>query len=329
MRGNGPLTGYAYLFLTRPHFLDHDLYLRVVISPYIVSELIRDTGPARTAPSASASTGGSGPRARRSSGTAASRRRSRSLVTRPGRRSPITCVARRSAASCRSRARSAQRRSTPGMTAPATRRAASACPRTPRSTTRAPGFVWVGCLHSSSPTGPRSYRSGPPSASEHFTQRTWTRLGGIFTFSGTQASAFLNAGIAEDTDALSAFRLGGGIRLRAEFPLMLHGYNVEEIFARRCLLVNLAYRYHQHRPSLSRPLPSGVPDRCSLGPEERTKLVRNAVSRDVAPVLAHAGQALNRDRGVQDRYGALRFAPRGKQKTGISLRQAVSRQQPD
>jgi len=40
MRGNGPLTGYAYLFLTRPHFLDHDLYLRVVISPYIVSELI-------------------------------------------------------------------------------------------------------------------------------------------------------------------------------------------------------------------------------------------------------------------------------------------------
>ncbi|HEY8202003.1 MAG TPA: hypothetical protein VII47_11690, partial [Actinomycetota bacterium] len=27
LRGNGPLTGYAYLFLTRPHFLDQDLYL--------------------------------------------------------------------------------------------------------------------------------------------------------------------------------------------------------------------------------------------------------------------------------------------------------------
>jgi hypothetical protein len=31
--------------------------------------------------------------------------------------------------------------------------------------------------------------------------------------------------------------------LRAEFPYMLHGYNVEEIFVRRFLLVNLAYRF--------------------------------------------------------------------------------------
>jgi hypothetical protein len=79
--------------------------------------------------------------------------------------------------------------------------------------------------------------------SEHLTQRTWTRVGGIYTFSGTHASGFLNAGIAEDTDPLSAFRLGGGLRLRAEFLLMLHGYNTEEIFARRFLLVNLAYRF--------------------------------------------------------------------------------------
>jgi hypothetical protein len=69
------------------------------------------------------------------------------------------------------------------------------------------------------------------------------RLGGIYTFWGTQASAFLNAGIAEDTDPLSSFRLGGGLRLRAEFPLMLHGYNVEEVFARRFVLVNLGYRF--------------------------------------------------------------------------------------
>jgi len=82
-----------------------------------------------------------------------------------------------------------------------------------------------------------------PEESEHLTQRTWTRLGGIFTFWGTQASAFLNAGIAEDTDALSTFRMGGGLRLRAEFPLLLHGYYVDEIFARRFWLVNLAYRF--------------------------------------------------------------------------------------
>jgi hypothetical protein len=78
---------------------------------------------------------------------------------------------------------------------------------------------------------------------EHLAQRTWTRVGAIYTFWGTQASAFLNAGIAEDADPLSAFRLDGGLRLRAEFPLMLHGYNIEEIFARRFWLVNLAYRF--------------------------------------------------------------------------------------
>jgi hypothetical protein len=34
-----------------------------------------------------------------------------------------------------------------------------------------------------------------PQESEHFTQKTWTRLGGTFTFWGTQqASAFLNGG---------------------------------------------------------------------------------------------------------------------------------------
>jgi hypothetical protein len=79
--------------------------------------------------------------------------------------------------------------------------------------------------------------------SESLTQRTWTRLGGVFTFWGTTASAFFNGGIAEDTDPLSSFRLGGGLRLRAEFPYMLHGYNVEEVFARRFVLVNLAYRF--------------------------------------------------------------------------------------
>jgi len=36
--------------------------------------------------------------------------------------------------------------------------------------------------------------------------------------------------------------MGGGLRLSAEFPLLLHGYYVEEIFARRFWLMNLAYR---------------------------------------------------------------------------------------
>ena len=82
-----------------------------------------------------------------------------------------------------------------------------------------------------------------PQESDHFTQRTWTRLGATYTFGSQQVSAFLNAGIAENSDALSTFRMGGGLRLRAEFPLLLHGFYVEEIFARRFWLINLAYRF--------------------------------------------------------------------------------------
>src|SRR5687767_8949020 len=48
VRGNGPLTGYGYLFLTRPHVLHKDLYLRLVIPPgYFISELARDHWPSQ------------------------------------------------------------------------------------------------------------------------------------------------------------------------------------------------------------------------------------------------------------------------------------------
>ena len=48
LRGNGPLTGYGYLFFTRPHFLAEDLYLRLVIPPgYFISELFRDHWPSQ------------------------------------------------------------------------------------------------------------------------------------------------------------------------------------------------------------------------------------------------------------------------------------------
>jgi len=49
--------------------------------------------------------------------------------------------------------------------------------------------------------------------------------------------------------------MGGGLRLRAEFPLLLHGYYVEEIFARRFWLMNLAYRFDLARAG-PRPFPA-------------------------------------------------------------------------
>ena len=132
LRGNGPLTGYAYLFLTRPHFLDEHLYLRALIAPvYATGEVIRNHLPTPTAPSASGSAAASLPPATPSFRTAVSIKRTRSLATRPKRRWPTTCVARRSPASSRSRPRSVCARRTSCTTATTTRRTASSCPRTP------------------------------------------------------------------------------------------------------------------------------------------------------------------------------------------------------
>jgi len=262
VRGNGPLTGYAYLFLTRPHFLEENLYLRALIAPvYATGEVIRDHWPTTH----SALGGGIG------GGLFA--------AGHTEFREPDGHLDKEQSFS--------------GNTAEATLvyylrgpKIASVLPLEAQLRVR-PTYVLYNRSHDTSPrfrlpedsaiyrvrAGMRlggvppdlsaasaaelslwhqlSYRAAAgryglpeqPQETEHLTQETWIRLGGISSFWGTQASAFLNAGIAEDTDALAAFRLGGGLRLRAEFPYLLHGYYVDEIFARRFWLVNLAYRF--------------------------------------------------------------------------------------
>ena len=259
LRGNGPLTGYAYLFLTRPHFLDQDLYLRVVISPYVVSELIRDHWPSQNSAIGFGFNGGfwadsqtefrNGRFEKEESFSGHSAGPTLAYYLRGPKIGGLLPI-------------EGQVRATPKYVWYDRTGDTSRHFRLPENTAiydaRA-GIRLGGVPPQLFPDGAAElsfwhsvgYRDNAgryglperPEKTEHFTQRTWARLGGIFTFSGTQASAFLNAGIAEDTDALSAFRLGGGLRLRAEFPLMLHGYNVEEIFARRYVLVNLAYRF--------------------------------------------------------------------------------------
>ncbi len=41
---------------------------------------------------------------------------------------------------------------------------------------------------------------------------------------GHAVRLFLTAGTAEDSDALSGFRLGSALPFRSEFPLVLHDY---------------------------------------------------------------------------------------------------------
>ncbi len=83
-----------------------------------------------------------------------------------------------------------------------------------------------------------------PQETRHFTQRTWARAGGIFSpWLNHTVSLFLTFGMAETTDVLSVFRMGGAFRFQSELPLILHGYNVEEIYARRFALANAYYQF--------------------------------------------------------------------------------------
>jgi hypothetical protein len=259
LKGNGPVTGYAYLFATRAHFLAEDLYLRLVIPPgYFISEVILDHLPSEHSALGVGVSGGFFADSQTEfrdgryesaqsfngdsvGGTLAYYLRGPKLFERL----PIE----------------AQIRANPRYVW-YDRSSTSRYFRLPENTgiydLRAgvriggvPPELFPNVAMELSVWHTLSYRDNAGhygfaqdlQDTEHFTQRTWTRLGATYTFGTQQASAFLNAGIAEDHDALSTFRMGGGLRLRAEFPLLLHGYYVEEIFARRFWLMNLAYRF--------------------------------------------------------------------------------------
>ena len=82
-----------------------------------------------------------------------------------------------------------------------------------------------------------------PQETNHFTQKTRGPAGGIFTpWLDHTVSLFLTGGVAERTDVLSVFPLGGPLWVLSEFPLILHGYNEGEVFARRFGLVNVSYQ---------------------------------------------------------------------------------------
>ena len=260
VRGNGPLTGYGYLFYTRPYFLDEDLYLRLVIPPgYFISELVKDHWPSQNSAVGIGVSGGLWAESQTefqngryekdksfngnsAGGTLAYYLRGLKvggLLPLEGqvRANPKYVWYDRTSDTARSFR-------LPENSAIYDMRAGFRLGGVPPELFPNAALelsLWHAVSYRDK-AGRYGFRE-QFEETEHLTQRTWTRVGGIFTFWGTQASAFLNAGIAEDTDALSAFRMGGGLRLRAEFPLLLHGYYVEEIFARRFWLVNLAYRF--------------------------------------------------------------------------------------
>jgi hypothetical protein len=83
-----------------------------------------------------------------------------------------------------------------------------------------------------------------PESLESLTQRAWGRVAGVFTpADGHTVEVVGTAGLSRDVDLLSSYRLGSALPFRSEFPLILHGYFVEEVFAKRFWLVNASYRF--------------------------------------------------------------------------------------
>jgi hypothetical protein len=97
-----------------------------------------------------------------------------------------------------------------------------------------------------------SYRTDPSSfgfperreSLESLTQRAWGRMAAVFApLEGHTVELTVTAGLSKDVDLLSSFRMGSALPFRSEFPLILHGYFVEEVFAKRFWLVNASYRF--------------------------------------------------------------------------------------
>jgi hypothetical protein len=83
-----------------------------------------------------------------------------------------------------------------------------------------------------------------PEPLESLTQRAWGRLAAVVTpADGHTLDILLTAGGTRDADLLSSFRLGSALPFRSEFPLILRGYFVEEVFAKRFWLLNASYRF--------------------------------------------------------------------------------------
>jgi hypothetical protein len=115
-----------------------------------------------------------------------------------------------------------------------------------------------------------------PESLESLTQRAWGRVAGVFTpFEGNTIELVVTAGLSKDADLLSSFRLGSALPFRSEFPLILHGYFVEEVFAKHFWLVNASYRF-------------------PAWPGSRAVTLR--IAGDLAGVGYIAGHALPRDR---------------------------------
>ncbi len=259
LRGNGPLSGYSFLLWNRPHFHDKDLYLRVALSPYIQSELIRDNWPV-DGHAVGLSIGGgffennfneirNGVYARSESFWGNGVDAAASYYLHLHKIADLMPVE----AEIRLRSQYAIYERT-SDTDPDYRLPPDTLINWARAGIRIGGIppellpdkafelsLWyeAGYREKSGTQG----LPGQDQRTGHLTQRSWGRLGGAAPVLGNHtANIMMSAGITGQTDVLSCFRMGSGLPFQNEFPFVLHGYYAGEIFARRFFLLNTSYR---------------------------------------------------------------------------------------
>ncbi len=261
LRGEGATAGYGFLLWNRPHFLDQDdLYFRIIFAPtYLTSELVRDRWPGPGHAFGIGIAGGFFPynfdefrggrhRHRESfwghggEATVSYYRRVKLFDLLPVegqlRLRPQYAVYQRSGDTGRDFRTPAD---TPIYSGRVGIRVGGEPPELlPAVALEVSGWYEASYRQFAERYGFPDQRITPAD----LTQQAWGRAGGIATLGKTHtARLFVTAGTAANADELSTFRLGSALPFRREFPLVLHGYFIDEVFARRFWLVNASYRF--------------------------------------------------------------------------------------
>ena len=260
LKGNAPVNGYAFFLWNRPNYPEPDQYLRVVAAPtYLLTELLQDHWPyGRHA--VSIGLNGGGFRFDHDEYRHGSYKEEESFWGHGGelplsyyagtklfdllplegqiRVTPAFVVYQRSFGT-------AARFTLPPDTGLLTGRVGLRLGGVPPEllpTLALEASAWYEATYRAD-TGTFGFPERPERL-ESLSQRAWGRVAAVFApADGHTIDVLLTAGLSRDADLLSSFRLGSALPFRSEFPLILHGYFIEEVFAKQFWLLNASYRF--------------------------------------------------------------------------------------
>jgi hypothetical protein len=292
LKGNAPVAGYAFFLWNRPHFPAEDQYLRVVVAPtYLQSELVQDHWPyGRHAVSIGLNGGGiryghweyregSYKGAESFWGDGGEVPLSYYAGTKLFGQLPLQGQIRVTPAYLvyQDSLDTADRFKLPPDTGLFTGRVGLRLGGVPPEllpTLALEVSAWYEATYRTN-TGTFGFPERPEQL-ESLSQRAWGRIAAdLEPLEGHHVELLVTAGLSKDADLLSSFRLGSALPFWSEFPLILHGYFVEEVFAKRFWLVNASYRF-------------------PIWPNQRSVFLR--VSGDLAGVNYIPGHHLPRNR---------------------------------